>query len=124
MNQNQSHNQHDHQNNQGNRHGNQMWGGHRGGRGGRGGRGRGGYNNGRIQGQQGIISGRPKNVLKFENDYDFETANTEFDKIRVQLSKVKIAEGETPKPEVGFFSDVKPSTLYCRYNIYHIVFSG
>lgn len=105
MNQNQSHhqhNQHDHQNNQGSRHGNQMWGGHRGGRGGRGGRGRGSFN-GRPQGQQGIVSGRPKNILKFENDYDFEQANTEFDKIRVQLSKVKIADGENPKPEVRNF---------------------
>ncbi|XP_077286645.1 LSM14 family protein trailer hitch isoform X2 [Arctopsyche grandis] len=103
LNQNQSHgqqdqHQHQHQHNQGSRHGqNQVW-GHRGGRGGRGGRGRGGFN-GRPQGQQGIVSGRPKNILKFENDYDFEQANTEFDKIRVQLAKVKITDGETPKPE-------------------------
>lgn len=95
--------QHQHQHNQGSRHGqNQVW-GHRGGRGGRGGRGRGGFN-GRPQGQQGIVSGRPKNILKFENDYDFEQANTEFDKIRVQLAKVKITEGETPKPEVNNLS--------------------
>lgn len=73
----------------------------RGGRGGGRGRGRGGYN-GRPGGQQGMGGQRPKNILKFENDYDFEQANTEFDKIRTQLAKVKIADGENPKPEVNF----------------------
>ncbi|XP_057663547.1 protein LSM14 homolog B-A isoform X2 [Diorhabda carinulata] len=35
---------------------------------------------------------RPRNTLKFENDYDFEQANTEFEELRSQLGKVKIDE--------------------------------
>ncbi|KAJ8686340.1 hypothetical protein QAD02_022134 [Eretmocerus hayati] len=36
---------------------------------------------------------KPKNTLKFENDYDFEQANTEFEELRSQLAKVKIDGG-------------------------------
>lgn len=31
---------------------------------------------------------KAKNTLKFENDYDFEQANTEFEELRSQLAKV------------------------------------
>lgn len=41
---------------------------------------------------------RPKNTLKFDNDYDFEQANTQFEELRSQLEKVKIKDN---KPEVN-----------------------
>ncbi|KAK7873776.1 hypothetical protein R5R35_005770 [Gryllus longicercus] len=44
--------------------------------------------------QQGNQSNKPKNTLKFENDYDFEQANTEFEELRNQLSKAKIGDGK------------------------------
>lgn len=45
---------------------------------------------------------RAKNLLKFENDYDFEQANSKFEELRSQLSKLKV--GEEAKPEqVSFF---------------------
>jgi protein LSM14 len=40
--------------------------------------------------QQGGTSGKLKNTLKFENDFDFEQANKEFDSLRSQLAKTKI----------------------------------
>lgn len=40
---------------------------------------------------------RTKNLLKFENDYDFEQANNKFEELRSQLSKLKV--GEEVKPE-------------------------
>lgn len=63
------------------------------------GRGRGGG------GQQGMFrppqgaqnagpGGKPKSTLKFENDYDFEQANTEFEELRSQLAKVKVSEAD------------------------------
>lgn len=42
------------------------------------------------QGQQ-QIGGNKKTTLKFEGDYDFDKANTEFEELRSQLSKVKIS---------------------------------
>lgn len=40
---------------------------------------------------------KPRNTLKFDNDYDFEQANTEFEELRSQLAKVKITEeNKTP----------------------------
>lgn len=42
---------------------------------------------------------KPKNRLKFENDYDFEQANTEFEELRSQLSKVKIDGVEIEKKD-------------------------
>jgi protein LSM14 len=60
------------------------------------GRGRGGTLGGGFSrppgsGQQQIgSSGKPKNTLKFENDFDFEQANKEFDTLRSQLAKTKI----------------------------------
>lgn len=35
---------------------------------------------------------RGRNVLKFENDYDFEQANNKFEELRSQLSKIKVSE--------------------------------
>lgn len=43
--------------------------------------------------QPGSINNKPKNTLKFENDYDFEQANTEFEELRSQLAKTKIDNG-------------------------------
>jgi protein LSM14 len=40
--------------------------------------------------QQSGTGGKPKNTLKFENDFDFEQANKEFDTLRNQLAKTKI----------------------------------
>ncbi|XP_055530615.1 protein LSM14 homolog B-A isoform X2 [Wyeomyia smithii] len=47
------------------------------------------------QKQQGLNRG--KNLLKFENDYDFEQANNKFEELRSQLSKLKV--GDEVKPE-------------------------
>lgn len=33
---------------------------------------------------------RPKNTLKFDNDYDFEEANTHFEELRSQFVKLKV----------------------------------
>ncbi|KAK9881509.1 hypothetical protein WA026_016389 [Henosepilachna vigintioctopunctata] len=47
---------------------------------------------------------RKRNTLKFENDFDFEQANTEFEELRSQLAKVKIDEGSstgTVKSEIA-----------------------
>ncbi|XP_054013797.1 protein LSM14 homolog car-1 isoform X2 [Hylaeus anthracinus] len=52
------------------------------------GRGRGGFRN-----QIGNTGAKPKNTLKFDNDYDFEQANTEFEELRSQLAKTKIDTG-------------------------------
>ncbi|KPJ21343.1 hypothetical protein RR48_00080 [Papilio machaon] len=61
---------------------------------------RGGWR-GRARGRGRGFVPRNKNTLKFENDYDFEQANTEFEELRSQLAKTKISEGET-KVEVSF----------------------
>ncbi|XP_033220424.1 protein LSM14 homolog B isoform X2 [Belonocnema kinseyi] len=50
------------------------------------GRGRGTFRNN----QPGNTGAKPKNTLKFDNDYDFEQANTEFEELRSQLAKTKI----------------------------------
>ncbi|XP_012550425.1 protein LSM14 homolog car-1 isoform X3 [Bombyx mori] len=47
----------------------------------------------RGRGRGGFIP-RNKNTLKFDNDYDFEQANTEFEELRNQLAKTKISEGD------------------------------
>ncbi|XP_069687851.1 protein LSM14 homolog A isoform X2 [Periplaneta americana] len=58
---------------------------------GRGGNSGGGFNRQPGGGQQqGGAGGKPKNTLKFENDFDFEQANKEFDSLRNQLAKTKI----------------------------------
>lgn len=41
--------------------------------------------------------GRPKTTIKFENDFDFEQANTKFEEMRLSLAKLKV--GEEAKPE-------------------------
>ncbi|CAG4946744.1 unnamed protein product [Parnassius apollo] len=56
--------------------------------------GRGGWR-GRPRGRGRGFVPRNKNTLKFDNDYDFEQANTEFEELRSQLAKAKISEGET-----------------------------
>nr|CAD7410464.1 unnamed protein product [Timema poppensis] len=58
------------------------------------GRGRGGPPGGYNRSSNGQGPAKPKNTLKFESDYDFETANTEFDKLMSQLIKTKIADPE------------------------------
>lgn len=58
---------------------------------GRGGPSSGGFNRPPGSGQQQTgTGGKPKNTLKFENDFDFEQANKEFDTLRNQLAKTKI----------------------------------
>lgn len=54
---------------------------------------------GRPRGRGGLPQGinRAKNLLKFENDYDFEQANSKFEELRSQLSKLKV--GDDAKPE-------------------------
>lgn len=54
---------------------------------------------GRPRGRGGLPQGgnRAKNLLKFENDYDFEQANSKFEELRSQLSKLKV--GDEAKPE-------------------------
>ncbi|XP_044735115.1 protein LSM14 homolog B isoform X6 [Chrysoperla carnea] len=51
----------------------------------------GGYRN-QQGGQSQNQAMKVKNLLKFDNDYDFEQANTEFEELRSQLAKVKIDE--------------------------------
>lgn len=51
---------------------------------------------GRPRGGSGFRPNQPnqgnkvKNTLKFDNDYDFEQANTEFEELRSQLGKVRL----------------------------------
>lgn len=54
---------------------------------------------GRPRGPRGPPQGgnRAKNLLKFDNDYDFEQANSKFEELRSQLSKLKV--GDEVKPE-------------------------
>ncbi|XP_016841699.1 protein LSM14 homolog B isoform X2 [Nasonia vitripennis] len=75
-----------------NQRGGQMRGGRPSGQGGQGqgGRGRGGNFRNQQPGGAGV---KPKNTLKFDNDYDFEQANTEFEELRSQLAKAKIDPG-------------------------------
>lgn len=47
------------------------------------GRGRGGFRN-----QPGNAGAKPKNTLKFDNDYDFEQANTQFEELRYVLAPI------------------------------------
>ncbi|KAL0107571.1 hypothetical protein PUN28_014706 [Cardiocondyla obscurior] len=63
------------------------------GRGGRGGRG------GFRTNQTNNAGAKPKNTLKFDNDYDFEQANTEFEELRSQLAKTKIDGAENEKKD-------------------------
>lgn len=77
------HNQGHPQGNRGNRGGGWV---NRGNMRGRGGRGRGGFRTN----QAGNAGAKPKNTLKFDNDYDFEQANTEFEELRSKFAKTKI----------------------------------
>jgi len=81
-------------------------------RGGRGGgpgmrgRGRGGvagnFNRapGSGQAQQKNATGK-QNTLKFEEEYDFDKANSEFEELKNKTAKLKIADGEVEKPKVN-----------------------
>lgn len=62
--------------------------------------GRGGWR-GRPRGRGRGFVPRNKNTLKFDKDYDFEQANTEFEELRSQLAKAKISDGEV-KVEVRY----------------------
>ncbi|XP_011161848.1 protein LSM14 homolog A isoform X2 [Solenopsis invicta] len=67
-------------------------------RGGRGGRGRGGFRTNQVNN----TGAKPKNTertLKFENDYDFEQANTQFEELRSQLAKTKIDGADNEKKD-------------------------
>uniref|UniRef100_A0A2H1WKT6 SFRICE_000817 n=1 Tax=Spodoptera frugiperda TaxID=7108 RepID=A0A2H1WKT6_SPOFR len=62
-----------------------------------------GYNRGGWRGRprgrgRGFVP-RNKNTLKFDKDYDFEQANTEFEELRSQLAKTKISDGEAKVEE-------------------------
>ncbi|CAL1676222.1 unnamed protein product [Lasius platythorax] len=49
--------------------------------------------------QAGNAGAKPKNTLKFDNDYDFEQANTEFEELRSQLAKTKIDGADNEKKD-------------------------
>ncbi|XP_059469435.1 protein LSM14 homolog B isoform X2 [Neocloeon triangulifer] len=105
-------------------------GGARRGRGGRGGapfiRGGGPQQQGGPHPQQGQQQGGPnapnqkRNVLKFEGDYDFEQANTEFENLRSQLAKIKITATAAGSSNVGIkmatAADVTPGPLKAALN--------
>lgn len=66
-----------------------------------------GYRQNNQGGQQNKQQGgqnRPKSTLKFDNDYDFEGANSKFEELRSQIAKLKV--GEEVKPEQQVFSFV------------------
>lgn len=85
----------------------------RGGRGGAGpgmrGRGRGGapgtFNRAPGSGpqnqQQTNANANKKNTLKFDEEYDFDKANSEFEELRSKTAKLKIADGEEEKPKLN-----------------------
>ncbi|XP_046968336.1 protein LSM14 homolog B isoform X2 [Vanessa cardui] len=66
---------------------------------------RGGWR-GRSRGRGRGFVPRNKNTLKFDNDYDFEQANTEFEELRSQLAKAKISDADV-KVEVRDLEDLK-----------------
>ncbi|CAB3376166.1 Hypothetical predicted protein [Cloeon dipterum] len=115
---------------QNNRGGPGGWrGGARRGRGGRGGAAfiRGGGQQQHHQGgqqqqqQQGNnAQNQKKNVLKFEGDYDFEQANTEFENLRSQLAKIKITATAAGSSNAGIkmatAADVTPDQLKAQLN--------
>ncbi|KAG5892899.1 hypothetical protein JTB14_006217 [Gonioctena quinquepunctata] len=49
---------------------------------------------------------RPRNTLKFDNDYDFEQANTEFEELRSQLGKLKVDEASSVSTKSEVNGDV------------------
>lgn len=59
---------------------------------------RGGWR-GRPRGRGRGFVPRNKNTLKFDKDYDFEQANTEFEELRSQLAKTKISDGDVKVEE-------------------------
>lgn len=100
----------------------QGWGNNRGRGGSRITRGRGGGFTGRPQ-QQNTGDARTKNTLKFDNDYDFEQANTEFEELRSQLAKTKISDNDSAvKPEVLAFLEFSFDMYYSRNSIFFCLF--
>lgn len=71
---------------------------------------RGGWR-GRPRGRGRGFVPRNKNTLKFDKDYDFEQANTEFEELRSQLAKTKISEGDV-KVEVSLLITLKCVLFY------------
>ncbi|KAJ8919687.1 hypothetical protein NQ315_006215, partial [Exocentrus adspersus] len=69
------------------------------------GRPRSGFRPMQNQGNQ-AANNKPKNTLKFENDYDFEQANTEFEELRSQLGKVKLDEAGSTSTKSEVNGDV------------------
>lgn len=51
----------------------------------------------------GVHRGNNKNTLKFENEFDFEQANSKFEELRSQLSKLKVGTEEVAKPTEQVF---------------------
>lgn len=47
---------------------------------------------------------RPKSTLKFDNDYDFEQANSKFEELRSQIAKLKVGDEVKIVPEQVLFS--------------------
>lgn len=43
---------------------------------------------------------RPRNTLKFDEEYDFEQANSQFEEVRLQMSKVKLDDAEKVNGDV------------------------
>lgn len=55
-------------------------------------------------------TGRSKDVLDFEGEYDFEQANAEFQELEGKLAKIKIADNEETPSKLA--SSVKSFKLY------------
>jgi FDF domain len=48
-------------------------------------------------------TGKNQNTLKFENEFDFEQANSKFEELRSQLAKLKVGSEETKNTEQVIF---------------------
>lgn len=54
--------------------------------------------------------GNKQNTLKFENEFDFEQANSKFEELRSQLSKLKVGTEEVvakPTEQVNYLDQFK-----------------
>lgn len=61
--------------------------------------------------------GRPKTTIKFDSDFDFEQANTEFEEMRLTLTKLKVA--EEAKPEQVSYTRIPWRSILRRYGSGH-----
>lgn len=57
-------------------------------------------NGGVPQNNQGRANPNNKNTLKFENEFDFEQANSKFEELRTQLAKLKVGIEEVKPDQV------------------------